>query len=334
MVRDVAPVLLIRADANSTIGTGHVMRCLALAEAWLERGGRVVFVSEPLPAVISRRIELIGAAVVPTSGIELLLQAHAPRAVVVDGYHLGADVQSALAATGAQVLVIDDDGTTATRAAHFVVNQHASATRDLYTNLDAKLLLGPDYTLLRRAFWTAAPVQEPPAHARRLLVSFGGADPMNLTPRVIDAVAPLAGFEALVLGGTANARAAELRAPSDAIASIQVVPHIDDIATQMRRTDLAIVAAGGTCWELAACGVPLIAVAVAKNQLAVTASIERLRLGITMPHAEFTIEAVRATIMSIANDPGRRGDMARRGRAAVDGCGALRVVDALLATTR
>jgi UDP-2,4-diacetamido-2,4,6-trideoxy-beta-L-altropyranose hydrolase len=325
--------LLIRADANAEIGVGHAMRCLALAEAWIDSGGQVVFASQQLPDAIAARIAATGAriATVGTPGeTAALAREIGAQFAVVDGYHLGADEQDALGSTGARLLVIDDRGETATQAADIVLNQNASATPELYPALDAKLLLGLGYVLLRREFRTALPAHhQVPEVARHVLVSFGGADVANLTPVAIEALTPLDGLDVLVLAGMANPYAARLSVPPHARAQIKIVASVDDMAAQMRRSDLAIVAAGSTCWELAACGVPMIAVAVADNQIAVTESLGKLGLGVPLTLDGLDAASLHAMISSLAHDQIWRGHMAQKGREVIDGQGALRVAAAL-----
>jgi UDP-2,4-diacetamido-2,4,6-trideoxy-beta-L-altropyranose hydrolase len=325
-------LLLIRADGNATMGLGHAMRCLALAEAWLELGGRVLLATAELPVAIAERYEAIGARVAmikTTEDAAVLARDLGARFAVIDGYHLGADDQAALARTGARLLVIDDRGETATRAAAVVLNQNATASPELYAGLDAKLLLGTHYTLLRREFRGSAAGHPMPDIARRILVSFGGADPANVTPRAIQALAPLEGLDVLVIAGVANPRAAELTVPADARATIRVVTSVDDMAAQMKWAELAVVAAGSTCWELAACGVPMIAIAVAPNQLAITGSLGELGIGVPMPLEAVDAEGLRAMVLSVSRDEIWRAQMAKRGREIIDGRGAVRVCAAL-----
>jgi UDP-2,4-diacetamido-2,4,6-trideoxy-beta-L-altropyranose hydrolase len=342
MVRPLSPdpdtsfaeaAVLIRADANADIGVGHVMRCLALAEAWIDSGGQVVFASNALPDPIAARIAATGARIAtvgtPAETAALAREIGA-RFAVVDGYHLGADEQDALVATGARLLVIDDRGETATAAADLVLNQNASATPELYPTLDAQLLLGLGYVLLRREFRVAPPNHHHvPEVARHVLVSFGGADTANLTPLAIEALAPLDGLEVLAIAGMANTHTADLVVPTGAHAAIRIVPFVEDMAVHMRRCDLAIVAAGSTCWELAACGVPMIAVAVADNQLAVAESLGKLGIGVPLTLDGLDAATLRGMISSLAHDEIWRGHMARKGREVIDGQGALRVAAAL-----
>jgi UDP-2,4-diacetamido-2,4,6-trideoxy-beta-L-altropyranose hydrolase len=324
--------LVIRADGTAAMGLGHVMRCLAIAEAWIELGGRVLLATADLPVAVAERYEAAGARVAmirSTEDAAVLVRDLGARFAVLDGYHLGADDQAALARTGARLLVIDDRGETATPAAAVVLNQNANASAELYDGIDAKLLLGTQYTLLRREFRAVAALRAIPEVARRVLVSFGGSDPANVAPRAIEAVAPLEGLDVLVIAGVANPHAAELAVPANARATIRIVPSVDDMAAQMKWAELAVVAAGGTCWELAACGVPMIAIGVAENQVAVTESIGELGIGVPMELEAVDGDSLRAMVLSVARDEIWRGHMSRKGREIFDGRGALRVCMAL-----
>ena len=319
-------VLLVRADAGPGIGVGHVMRCLAIAEAWIELGGRVVFASAELPVPIGGRVSQLGSRVVTVSSSEttaaLAVEVGA-RFAIVDGHHLGPEYQQDLGAAGARVLVIDDRGESATDAADVILNPNATAHTDLYRQLRGITLLGPAYALIRREFRGIARTRTLAETARRILVSFGGADPADLSPVAIAALAEIEGLHVRVVVGASADRA--LAAPANAKSTIEVVPWLQDLAGQMRWADLAIVAAGSTCWELAACGVPMIAVPVTETQLAVG----EIGIGIPLAREAFSADTLRALVSSVMFDQIWRGKLQRKGPELVDGRGAFRVCAAL-----
>jgi UDP-2,4-diacetamido-2,4,6-trideoxy-beta-L-altropyranose hydrolase len=154
--------LLIRCDANLTIGTGHVMRCLALAQAWKNAGGHAAFAMAETTPAVEERIHAETMEVLPltesagstddalrTAG---LARQNAASWVVVDGYVFGLEYQARLKRAGLQVLFLDDIGHAAYYSADLVLNQNAHASQALYPNREAstRLLLGPRFVLLRR----------------------------------------------------------------------------------------------------------------------------------------------------------------------------------------
>lgn len=328
-------VLLVRADASATIGVGHVMRCFALAEAWLETGGRVAFAMNDVPEGIAQRIARTGARIfhvdAPEDAARVAREVGATHAVI-DGYHLGVAHQEALAAAGTRLLVVDDAGETATRAAAMVLNQNAHASPALYDSLGSapELLLGLTFALLRSEFRHASAKRAVPDVAQRLLVTFGGADTAQLAPRALEALAPLDGLDVLLVAGAANPSSSTLRAPTGARANVRVETEVDDMAEKMRWADLALIAAGSTSWELAASGVPMIAIVVADNQRGVGTAIGELGVGESLgAAADVSVTDIRAAVVRLAADLDARQRMARRGRQAVDGRGAQRVCAAL-----
>src|SRR5690606_18667948 len=94
------PTLLVRPDDTPGVGSGHVMRTLALVERWVPTGPVRVALSEPHGA-LADRVRSAGAEVVAaggdvaTAGLDPLLDER-PSWVVLDGYGFGPEVQAAV----------------------------------------------------------------------------------------------------------------------------------------------------------------------------------------------------------------------------------------------
>src|SRR6478752_3505281 len=132
--------LIIRADASVAMGTGHVMRCLALAQAWQDQGGECIFAMAETTAASEGRIRGEKFEVTPVRGYPGTLQdaeqlvqlalAHDATWVVVDGYQFDVEYQRRLKAAGLKVLVVDDTGHAGAYVADLVLDQNAHATKD------------------------------------------------------------------------------------------------------------------------------------------------------------------------------------------------------------
>src|ERR1700690_3184416 len=127
--------LILRADASVAMGTGHVMRCLALAQSWQDEGGQGIFaMAEPDPSLEERvRSEGIGVVtIVASAGSQQdlsqfvdLAGTHHASWVVVDGYQFDVEYQRSLKAAGLKVLLIDDTGHAGAYVADVVLDQNA-----------------------------------------------------------------------------------------------------------------------------------------------------------------------------------------------------------------
>jgi UDP-2,4-diacetamido-2,4,6-trideoxy-beta-L-altropyranose hydrolase len=330
--------LLIRADASEQIGSGHLMRSLALAQAWQDSRGAVCLVARLLPGTLERRwreenIEVrqfTGAGDDARQTAELAREIGADW-VVLDGYQFGPEFQRAIKNAGLMLLVVDDDGRSRDYVADLILNQAPYAVQDLYPRRGSstELLLGTRYALLRREFIQARPPdRECPPSARRMLVTLGGGDPDNCTRTILEAIAVIEKLTTIVVVGPSNPRAAELeQLARRAGGRITVQRNPPDMSQLMTWADLAISAAGSTCWELAFMGLPMLLVVLANNQLPGATSLNKLGVARNLGwHCELSVDKVRAAIMQVIDDPTLRASMSRKGLQLIDGRGASRAV--------
>jgi UDP-2,4-diacetamido-2,4,6-trideoxy-beta-L-altropyranose hydrolase len=335
-------ILLIRADAGVAIGTGHVMRCLALAQAWQDAGGRAVFaMAEWTPAVLERlrreNIQVtqfeVSSLVSDAQQVMAFAEHHAASWVVVDGYRFDEDYHRTLKVAGLKVLLMDDLGRLSHYWADVVLNQNVHAEETSYRNRETytRLLLGARYALLRREF-TAQPVwqREIPDVARRVLVTMGGSDPDNATLRIVQAVRELAAedIEVRVIVGGSNPHMESLeRAVQSDRDRVQLLRDVTDMPQSMMWADLAVANAGTISWELCFFGLPAIVVDLAENQRLVAQGLD-VRGAAVHVRSLIGLSAVEIAqhISLLLKNRAARTKLSEHARKLVDGKGTARTV--------
>jgi UDP-2,4-diacetamido-2,4,6-trideoxy-beta-L-altropyranose hydrolase len=344
--------LLFRADANVAMGTGHVMRCLALAQAWQDSGGRAIFAMAETTPALTARLQAESCEVVPirdTVGARVgsaddsaltaaLAREHEAEWVVVDGYQLGGDYQEALKSAGLKVLFMDDYGHGERYSSDVVVNANVCADEALYGNREpyTRLLLGPRYCMLRREFnaWRRWQREVTPV-VHKVLVTMGGSDPENVTGRVLEGLS-LGGcgdMETTVVVGGSNPHFEALDQRASSMGrKVTVQRDTAQMARLMADADVAISAAGSTCWELCLLGLPALLVDVALNQAALARELNRRGCAIHLGSSrDVSAEKIAEGLRRIIQSQDVRQSLSRASRELVDGDGARRVVSSLSA---
>ncbi|WP_165176968.1 UDP-2,4-diacetamido-2,4,6-trideoxy-beta-L-altropyranose hydrolase [Desulfovibrio sp. ZJ369] len=307
--------ILIRADAAPRMGTGHVMRCLALAQAARREGLDVQMICrlgvDWLRERLAREdIPLHGLPAMPpvaeapddllrqlqTANLPAPGTATVPIWVVLDGYHFDTACQKAVMQAGYRLLVIDDYAHLPEYHCDVLLNQNIGAELLTYQGNIGRKLLGLDYVLLRQEFWDAqkkAQQRSRPAQPRNILVTLGGGNCIEHLEKVAaDMCLPeLAGRTIRVIQGAMDAdriREAFAQCP----AQLEILPRVGDMPALLLDTDLCITAGGSTCWELCCLGVPFLVLQTAENQIHVVSGLieGNFALPYTSLHLEQTLK--------------------------------------------
>lgn len=338
--------LLIRADASPEIGTGHVMRCLALAQAWQDRGGRVVFFMGQSTAAIRERLSREGcdilscdAVVGSASDAGRTLDAarrYGCEWLTLDGYRFDSEYQARVCGRGFGVLCVDDLGDRR-HAADIILNPNLTATKSQYAGQhdDTQLLLGTEYSLLRREFrkwrdWNReiAPV------SKKILVTLGGTTPEDLALCILEALDTIQHqFDRVVFVlGASSREPASLKAAAEKLEEkMSFVRAATDMAILMAEADVAIAAAGATCWEICFMGLPALIVDIAENQTAEAMELNRQGYAKYLGSGSaLRPQKLAAKLTELLGAQDVRREISQRCRRLVDGQGAERVVAAML----
>jgi len=299
--------IAFRTDASLTIGTGHVMRCLTLADALHEQGASVRFIcreheGHPCDHLTARGYEVIRLPVGQTSpdsdglahaallGASWLEDAEATLAalarermdwLIVDHYALDVRWEMLMRPQVTRIMVIDD---LADRYydCDLLLDQNLSPSLHpsyrALTPPDCHHLLGPHYALLRPQFAETRHrlgQRDFDRRLRHLLVFLGGTDPHNETAKALAGIrlANLPDLNVDVVIGSANPYQEQLTRRCKAIPNAQLHVQVDNMAALMARADLALGAGGSATWERCCLGLPTLGVILAENQAPIAQAV-------------------------------------------------------------
>lgn len=320
------------------------MRCLALAQAWQDRGGRTTFLTVSGIGTLEERLKSEGMGIVhvtarPGSAEDATQTGELARSleaqwVVLDGYHFDGAYQRVLKDGDLHVMAIDDNGHAEHYYSDIVMNQNLHAREELYERRESytRLLLGTAYVLLRREFWRwRGWSREIPRVATDVLITLGGSDRAGMTERVIEALEDMGTkrMRVEIVVGERNPRLREIETAMESVSTRGRVRHnVSDMASLMARADIAVAASGITSWELAFMGVPTIAIVLAENQAPIAETLEAEGVVInTGWYSKIPPGTLSMEMMGLLQSPENRRRMRDRGKTLVDGYGTERVVE-------
>lgn len=356
--------VVFRADASVQIGTGHVMRCLTLAQGLAERGHECRFITRlhegNLSDFIAQRGFQVHALDAPDESnqpgsaseyarwlgvserddaaacIPVIDDIH-PDWVVVDHYSLGAVWERAtISRKRVRVMVIDD---LANREHHcdLLLDQTYGRGKDDYRSLvppEVELLCGAEYSLLRQEFAELRSYslnRRTSGDLEHLLVTMGGVDKDNATEQVLSALKnsnlPEQCKLTVVMGNNAPWLANVQNTAAGLPWPTEVRVGVRDMAALMAECDVAIGAAGATSWERCCLGLPTIMIVLADNQRLVAKGLASAGAALVIGRMDCVLQELPVAIQQLVSSEQNRLEMSNRAAAIVDGRGVERVID-------
>ena len=326
------------------MGGGHVARCLALADELRNRGWRCAFATSAETAASMPALERSGHELwaLPASTLEdtepALMSGHWPEGaaiLIVDHYRRDAGFETACSPWAKQILVIDD---LADRPhdCDFLLDPTLGRKPGDYSRLTpttTRLLLGPDYALLRPEFAAARAAslerrrREP--GLRRVLLSFGSTDPFDATGACLDELTRvLPDLSVDVVLGSAAPHLDAVRRRVEQRPGTRLHVETEKMAALMAAADCALGGAGSTSWERCCLGLPAVAAILADNQRGIGRALSDT--GAAVVAGEWGPTAAHFLVQELTALTSRRlAKMSNAAAAICDGTGIFRVANAL-----
>jgi len=359
--------IAIRTDASKCIGTGHVMRCLSLAETLSQQGAKVLFISRDLPGNLNAFINKKGFDLcrLPVSEIQDLnldWNRHATwlgvpwrqdaeetlgylqnwgkvDLLVIDHYALEAGWEVMLRPVVNRILVIDDLADRPHDCDFLLDQNFFCGFEKRYEKLvpvHCQKLLGPRYALLRPDFREVRATRRlRTGDVKKILVFFGSTDPTDETTKALEAIRLLdrADISVDVVVGIGNQKKETIQRRCKALPQTHFYCQVDNMAELLADADLSLGAGGSTTWERFAVGTPSLLIAVAHNQEEHSQDLGSKGLVVYLGRSD---QVDRKTILKqlerMLLSPSRLLAMESAGLKLVDGLGTKRVTGFLLTT--
>jgi len=302
---------IFRVDSSLKMGTGHVMRCLTLAQVLKENGANVEFICRKHEGSLIGKIRSSGFVVHELKvfeetevGTKLahshwlgatqqqdasdcieILKAEKSDWLIVDHYALDEQWQNRLKPYYEKLMVIDDLADR-NHQCDILLDQTFGRQQGDYLELTpkgCKLLLGSEYALLRPEFEKFRKFslnRRKDGEFKNLLINMGGTDPDNITGKVVDrlqtASIPEGVIITIIMGKTAPHLQSVISSANNLPYKSEVKIDIDNMAEIMANADIAIGASGSTTWERCCLGVPTLQLITAYNQEFIAQKLDKI----------------------------------------------------------
>lgn len=292
-----------RVDSSIEIGTGHVMRCLTLANQLKPFNIQSFFICRDLEGSVHSLIQDEGFSVyllrakslgegdlewyerkweIDVEETRLVLEKEKLhlRLVILDHYGLDDRWESVLKTSAPKLLVIDDLANRKHYCDYLLDQNYTSSYQKRYEGLIPDFcqpFLGPEYILLRDEFLnTDFYRKQHTGKIENILVFFGGTDPTGETLKALKALSIFSETVKVninVIVGSANPRQKEIELYCKCRENMNYYCQVQNISKFMADADLCIGAGGTTTWERCYLGLPSIIIAVADNQIQSTKAV-------------------------------------------------------------
>jgi len=343
--------VVFRVDADEKVGTGHLMRCLTLANELRKYVQEVHFICRSSKLIISNLVQKHGFVLHKIDSNITLQEQDAqqtcdviktlkgkPAWLIIDHYGLGSSFESKTRPIVKNIMVLDDFANRE-HDCDMLLDQNIFAV-DRYKELvpmSCQQLIGTRYALLRNEFpLTRSQVNRDFTRLENILVNFGGGDDRGLIEKSVLAILMQNSndIQCDVILGQANPNREYLIDFLAPYSNIKVFPHVNNIAELMMKADLAIGSGGSTIWERCCLGLPSIVVAVSdiEEQLA-TVCAEQNLISYLGRYEQISITDINQKIEYLLKNIGKLKQMSANGMNLVDGLGANSVVKAMLAVS-
>lgn len=338
-------MIWIRADGGKEIGTGHIMRCLSIADALRQMGEQVCFLLADTAVVPILEKRMQPYRVLDSSWrnpetefarLREMFKAGGGDVFLADSYFVTAEYLGRVREY-MPVCYVDDMGIR-DLPVDLLINYNIFADRAIYglgeTEGSTAYLLGTEYAPLRREFQGIP--YEVRKQARKVLLTTGGSDRYNLAGRILELALkdPVAGqMEYCVVSGAYNEYLPGLRLLESANENIHVYSNVECMWELMQSCDIAVTAGGSTMYELSAVGAPMICFSFVDNQERIVEGFRRRELvcygGDYLAQGERMLAEVVENIARLRQSRELRARYSVRQRQLVDGKGALRIAGKL-----
>jgi len=339
--------IIFRTDASVNIGTGHVMRCLALAEELRQKGTDINFICREeagnLISYIENReynVDQLPREIDIETDRRLtkkILSKYEgkPDWLIIDHYHIDISWEYPLKKYAKRLMVIDD---LANREhdCDLLLDQNYNKNENRYNGFvpeDCIQLLGPKYAILRPQFLKAREnLRERDGGVTRILVFMGGSDPQNVTSKVLRAIHMLerSDIAVNVVVGNLSPYHDEVKTLASKVSNINCHHNIDNMAALMLSADLCIGAGGTATWERCCVGLPTITLILAENQKDISESLAKEGALINLGwYHNVTENNIKEKIEGLIDNPQKMVSMSDKSRRLVDGKGVGIVIDTI-----